>query len=120
MTFAFEKLIVYQKAVNFADDVCTQTEQFSRGYGFLVDQLNRAALSISANIAEGNGRFTKADRKNFFIIARGSTQECVPLLELARRRELITIQQHDALKCQLEEIARMLSGLIKGTENRTV
>lgn len=86
MTFQFEKLLVYQKAVDFADQACATTEQFSRGYGFLVDQLNRAALSISANIAEGNGRFTKADRKNFFIIARGSVQECVPLLELARRR----------------------------------
>jgi four helix bundle protein len=64
MTFQFEKLPVYQKAVDFADQVCATTEEFSRGYGFLVDQLNRAALSISANIAEGNGRFTKADRKN--------------------------------------------------------
>ncbi len=72
MTFQFEKLLVYQKSVDFADEVCKATEQFSRGYGFLVDQLNRAALSISSNIAEGNGRFTKADRKNFFGIARGS------------------------------------------------
>jgi four helix bundle protein len=78
MTFAFEKLLVYQKSVDFADQVCVVTEEFSRGYGFLVDQLNRAALSISANIAEGNGRFTKADHKHFFGIARGSVQECVP------------------------------------------
>jgi len=88
MTFAFEKLLVYQKSVNFADSVCVVTAQFQRGYGFLVDQLNRAALSISSNIAEGNGRFTKADRKNFFIIAQGSVQECVPQLELAKRRGL--------------------------------
>jgi len=51
VTFAFEKLLVYQKFVDFADAVCTATEQFQRGYGFLVDQLNRAALSISFNIA---------------------------------------------------------------------
>ncbi len=62
----------------------TATEQFSRGYGFLVDQLNGAALSISPTSLKAHGRFTKADRKNFFIIARGSVQECVPLLELAR------------------------------------
>ena len=74
MAFSFEKLVVYQKAVDFADSVCAATEQFPRGYGFLVDQLNRAALSIAANIAEGNGRFTKPDRKNFFGIARGSVQ----------------------------------------------
>jgi four helix bundle protein len=82
--------------------------------------LNRAALSIAANLAEGNGRFTKPDRKNFFGIARGSAQECVPLLELARRRNLLTDGQHVALKADLEEIARMLSGLIKGLEQRAV
>ena len=74
MTFTFEKLLVYQKAIDFADAICVATEQFTRGYRFLVDQLNRAALSISANIAEGNGRFTKPDRKNLYGIARGSEQ----------------------------------------------
>jgi four helix bundle protein len=118
MAFSFEKLQVYQKAVDFADAICEYTEKFGRGYGFLVNQLNRAALSISANIAEGNGRFTKADRKNFFGIARGSAQECVPLLELARRRQLISEDDHTLLKARLEEIARMLSGLINGLENR--
>jgi four helix bundle protein len=84
--FAFEKLIVYQKAVDFADAVCVQ--------------------------AEGNGRFTKPDRRHFFGIARGSVQECVPQLELARRRGLLKSDNQIALKAQLEEIARMLSGLI--------
>lgn len=118
MAFAFEKLIVYQKAINFADQVCQLTEQFPRGYGFLVDQLNRASLSIAANIAEGNGRFTKPDRKNFFGIPRGSVQECVPLLELARRRQLFDDAAHAEMKERLEEIARMLSGLINGLEIR--
>ncbi len=118
MAFAFEKLQVYQKAVAFADEVCTLSKSFPRGYFFLADQLNRAALSIAANIAEGNGRFTKPDRKNFFGIARGSVQECVPLLELAHRQELLPDGQHLQMKQDLEEIARMLSGLIKGVENR--
>jgi four helix bundle protein len=89
MPFLFEKLEVYQKAVDFADEIAALTEGFPRGYGFLVDQLNRTALSIATNLAEGNGRFTKPDRRNFFTIARGSAQECVPLLEIARRRGLI-------------------------------
>ena len=101
MAFAFEKLLLYQKAVDFADAICQQTEQFPRGYGFLVEQLNRASLSIAANIAEGNGRFTKPDRKNFFGIARGSVQECVPLLELASRRKLLTEKDHLELKVGL-------------------
>ena len=116
MPFAFEKLVVYQKAVTFADSACSLTKEFPRGYFFLADQLNRAALSIAANIAEGNGRFTKPDRKNFFGIARGSVQECVPLLELAARQGLLKPSRHEGLKADLEEIARMLSGLIKGLE----
>jgi four helix bundle protein len=120
MAFAFEKLDVYQKAVSFADSVCTLTRQFPRGYFFLADQLNRAALSIAANIAEGNGRFTKADRRNFFGISRGSVQECVPLLELAARQGLLPPERHLRMKDELEEIARMLSGLIKGLDKRAV
>jgi four helix bundle protein len=120
MAFAFEKLVVYQKSVDFADEFCSQTEQFPRGYGFLVGQLNRAALSIAANNAEGNGRFTIPDRRNFFGIAPGSVQECVPLLELALRRKLLAEKNHAELKTRLEEIARMLSGLIKGLENRDI
>ena len=118
MAFTFEKLIVYQKAIDFADRVCQLSEQFPRGYGFLVDQLNRASLSIAADIAEGNGRFTIPERKNFFGIARGSVQECVPLLELAKRRKPLAEDLHQDLKGQLEEIAKMLSGLINGLQNR--
>jgi four helix bundle protein len=118
MAFTFEKLLVYQKAVAFADHVCTLTRDLPRGYFFLADQLNRASLSIAANIAEGNGRFTKADRKHFFGIARGSVQECVPLLELAERQGLLPANRHGQLKADLEEIARMLSGLINGLDKR--
>ena len=98
MAFMFEKLEVYQKAVSFADEIATLTQEFPRGFGFLSDQLNRAALSIATNLAEGNGRFTKPDRKNFFTIARGSAQECVPLLEIARRRCLVDKSKHEALR----------------------
>lgn len=118
MPFAFEKLIVYQKAISFADHICELTGQFPRGYYFLVDQLNRAALSIATNIAEGNGRFTKPDRRNFFGIARGSVQECVPLLELAARRGFLKPELHLSLKAEVEVIAKMLSGLINGLDKR--
>jgi four helix bundle protein len=118
MAFAFEKLIVYQKAVTFADSICTITRDLPRGYFFLADQLNRAALSIASNIAEGNGRFTTPDRKHFFGISRGSVHECVPQLDLASRQKLLTPDVHEKLKADLEEIAKMLSGLISGLDNR--
>ena len=120
MPFAVENLKVYQKAVDFADEILAMTEQFPRGYGFLADQLNRASVSIAANLAEGNGRFTKPDRKHFFGIARGSIQECIPLLELAERRGLINSSQRERSRDRLEELGKMLSGLINGLDRRAV
>jgi four helix bundle protein len=75
--------------------------------------LNRASLSISANIAEGNGRYHKAERNNFFRIARGSAFECVPILEICMRKKLITGELNETLKKKIEDICKMLSGLIK-------
>jgi four helix bundle protein len=98
--------------------VAELTHGFPRGFGFLADQLNRAALSIATNLAEGNGRFTKADRRNFFTIARGSAQECVPLLAVARRRGLLSDETAGELRRELEVIAKMNSGLINALENR--
>jgi len=119
VTFVVEHLKIYQKSVDFADRILVATEVFPRGYGFLADQLNRASVSISANLAEGNGRFTKPDRKHFFVIARGSIQECIPLLELAARRSLMKTDEQRRLYDNRDELAKMISGLIHGLERRS-
>ncbi len=100
MAFAFERL-VFQRAVDFAGQVSDLTEQFPARYNHLADQVNLASLSIASNIAEGHGRFTKPNRKHFFGIARRSVQECVPQLELARRRKLVADEHHAKLTQQL-------------------
>ena len=89
MSFLFKNLRVYQKAVDFAEDIFCLTETFPKGTYCLADQINRAALSISLNIAEGNGRWHKPERRQFFYIARGSCFECVPVLEICHRRKFI-------------------------------
>ncbi len=116
MPFLFEKLEVYQKALALPDRVAGMTAGLPRGCWYLADQLKRASLSISLNIAEGNGRWTQADRKNFFGIARGSVHECVPLIELCRRRGILQDEVCDAPSEELETIAKMLSGLIRRTQ----
>jgi four helix bundle protein len=116
MPFLFEKLEVYQKALTLAERVSGLTEHFPRGNGYLADQLCRASLSISLNLAEGNGRWTAADRRNFFAIARGSVHECVPLVELSRRKGLIDEVTCGELKGEIETIAKMLAGLIARTK----
>ena len=88
------------------------TKDFSRGNYYLSDQLKRASLSIPTNIAEGNGRYHKADRVNFFRIARGSGFECVPILEMCKRKKLIAEERNQELKKEIEDICKMLSGLI--------
>jgi four helix bundle protein len=113
MAFLFENLHVYQKAVDFAETISNLTDKFPKGTYYLVDQVNRAALSIPLNIAESNGRFTDNDKKNFFFIARGSTHECVPLLEISKRKGFIKDAECEKLKGQLEEIAKMISGMMK-------
>ena len=72
------------------------------------------------NIAEGNGRWHANDRKNFFVIARGSCFECVPILDIMKAKSLITDQELKLYSENLEEIAKMLTGLIKscGPVNR--
>jgi four helix bundle protein len=118
MSFIFEKLDVYQQSVDIAVEISKFTESFPKGTYYLTDQLNRAALSVVANIAEGNGRWHANDRKSFFWIARGSAQECVAILEVCRRREFITIEVHERFKNELEKIGKMICGLIRGIDKK--
>ncbi|MBU0769126.1 MAG: four helix bundle protein [Proteobacteria bacterium] len=112
MAFLFTKLKVYTKAIDLADRITEITGSFPKGTYYLSDQLNRAVLSISLNIAEGNGRYHLKDRQNFFRIARGSAFECVPILELCKRKNLIGRSQIESFLANLDEICKMLTGLI--------
>ena len=112
-----EKLDVYNKAIDFYCKASKLTQNFSRGNYHIVDQFNRAALSISLNIAEGNGRYHLKDRQTFFRIARGSAFECVPILEICKRQNLIDAVTCQSLTQELETICKMLYGLIDKKEN---
>ena len=119
MSFMFENLEVYQRAVDLAEKIAALTESFpTRGHQHLIDQLRRASLSVPLNIAEGNGRWHPKDRKNFWWIARGSVFECVPVLELCKRQKLITEEKCLDLKTELEILSKMLTALIKNTDRR--
>jgi four helix bundle protein len=80
------------------------------------DQLRRASFSIMLNIAEGTSRFSNKDRKNFFVIARGSAFECAAILEYLQETKEITQQVFLQSEQRLEEISKMLFGLIKNLD----
>lgn len=117
MAFLFEKLDVYQKAVEFADKLIKLCGKFSRGHYFLSDQLKRAALSVPLNIAEANGRWHAKDRRNFFAIARGSCFECIPILQILRNNDILADAELNTIKKEADDIARMLTGLINKINN---
>ncbi|MCP4653029.1 MAG: four helix bundle protein [Candidatus Omnitrophica bacterium] len=112
MAFMLEKLDVYNKAIDFYCQVSKLTKSFPKGNYHIIDQFNRAALSVSLNIAEGNGRYHLKERQSFFRIARGSAFECVPILEICKRENLVDAAVCQTLLQNLETICKMLSGLI--------
>lgn len=111
--FIFENLEVYKKAVDHANKIHRTTRTISKEYDYIKNQIRRSSSSIPLNIAEGNGRFSKKDRRNMFVIARGSCFECVAALELLKNYELISSSEHKMLLKELEDIGKMLSGLIR-------
>ena len=84
-----EKLTVYQVAIEFvviADEVI---EHLPRGRGYLSDQLQRAALSIPLNIAEGAGEYAIDEKARFYRMAKRSATECAGVLDVCQRLRLI-------------------------------
>jgi four helix bundle protein len=112
--FNFEKLEVWQKAIDFADLIYNETRRFPAEERFgLTNQLRRAAVSISSNIAEGSSRSSKTDFARFTEIAAGSVFEAVSQAFIARRQSFLNEQQFRGIYGNAEELSRMLSGLRK-------
>lgn len=112
--FNFEKLDVWQKAIDFADLVYNHTRHFPADERFgLTNQMRRAAVSISSNIAEGTSRMSQTDFAPFIEIATGSVFEVVSQSFIGRRQGCLTEESFRALYSAADEIGRMLSGLRK-------
>ena len=116
--FGFEKLEVWRKSVDLAEKVLWFADTIDKRDTYsLGEQLRRAVLSISNNIAEGGGRNYRKEKTYFYNVAKGSVYEVINLLEICKRRNYLTSEVHKALYDDGEEIARMLSGLIGKTSS---
>lgn len=110
--FKFEKLDVWQEAVDYSDAIYRAIAAFPVDERFgLTQQLRRSAVSIAANVAEGSSRSSSSDFARFVEIAYGSLMETVSHLAIARRQGMVSGDAHQPLYAHAEKLARMLSGL---------
>ena len=110
-------LIVWQKAMNLVEAVYKATASFPKEEKYaLTNQIRRAVVSIPANIAEGQGRRLSKEYLYFLANARGSLLELDTHLEIATRLGYLGKTTYKELKDQLDEVARMLNGLMKSVE----
>ena len=112
--FDFENLNVYQKALDFIDEIFNLVKNIPREYRFSIgDNLIRAGLSIANNIAEGNDKSSKKERYRYFRTSSDSTRECVSVFIVLKRQRLIEDNVYWKLKRDAREITSMIKGLIK-------
>lgn len=114
--FDHEKLEVYQEALAFVVWLEPLLEKLPRSLS-VREQLDRASASIPLNIAEGNGKFTGADRCRFFDISRGSSLECAAALDVLAARGTCAAQEVIPGKEHLRKIVSMLVGLIRANSD---
>jgi four helix bundle protein len=111
--FPFENLEVYKKAFSCNQLIYNFLKTNTTIPSYLKNQLGRASLSIMLNIAEGSGRSTNKDRKNFFINARGSVFECASIIDFLNAQNEILPDFYSGIKSQYEEISKMLYKMIQ-------
>ena len=115
-----EKLDVWKKSIDFVVALYKTTEGFPRDERFgLTSQLRRAAVSISANIAEGAARRSNKEFLHFLSNSQGSTSEVETELLIAHRRNYCRDAEYKTLSSSLDEIGRMLTGLAQHVQRKT-
>ena len=111
--FKFEDLEVYQKALDFVDQVYAIVELFPKSELYnLTSQFKRASLSIALNTAEGQGD-TNAQFNRYLQIAANSVKECIVCSTIARRQKFITEEQDSLNRIKLVQLSKMIKGLQK-------
>jgi four helix bundle protein len=114
MASAFEKLAVYQRALDFSVPIIEVIDEIDtpRKHYRLIEQLEASCTSVALNILEGKGRYSKKKFKQFLYIARGSLYETVTVLQIFEGMNFLSPTNYENLYSEAQEINKMLSGLI--------
>ena len=115
---SYRDLIAWQRAMSLADAIHELVTSLPRRRSSLASQLERAAISIPANIAEGYGRASRRTYSHFLRIAQGSLKELETHLILAERVGVTPQRSTEALLDQADELGRMLRSLITRVQER--
>lgn len=116
---SFKDLVVWQRAMQLTVTVYRLTRGFPREEQFgLTSQMRRSVVSIPSNIAEGQGRISKGEFRQFLGIARGSTCEVQTQLEIARALELGNSMLIDEAESLSNEVRKMLFGMLQSLDDR--
>ncbi len=113
MGLSYRDLIAWQKAMDFVAEIYATTKLFPKDelYG-LTNQLRRAAVSVPSNIAEGQGRLSPGEFRQFLGTARGSLLESETQVMIASRLGYISGEQASCLLNRSAEVGRVLNGLL--------
>ena len=118
--FSFEKLSVYQRIRLFVKDVYLVQQSFPKEEKFaLCDQIRRAAISITSNLAEGSGRDSYKEKIHFINIAYGSLMEVYSQLQLSVDLGYLDQEKYLLLRQDIISISKMLSGLRSSFQQKT-
>jgi four helix bundle protein len=108
----FKNLKVWQMSIDLTEEIYRSTEEFPSLEKFgLISQINRSAVSICSNIAEGAGRGTDKEFINFLSIALGSSFELETQMIIAKRLNYISEEKFSSIVPNIEEIQKMIIGL---------
>lgn len=116
MYFDHERMDVYQSSLKFLVMSAGIIEAFPAGRSHLADQLHRAAVSITLNIAEGTGEFSKGDKARFYRMAKRSATECAAVLDICRELQIVPASSLVEGRDILITIVSMLIKLIRSFE----
>ena len=112
--FGYRNLIAYQKAKEVVKHTYKLLKKFPAEERYAMsDQLRRASVSITSNIAEGINRYSVKDKSHFIEMSYGSLMEVSSQFEIAEELGYITVEERLSMDQLIEEVARLLSGLQK-------
>jgi four helix bundle protein len=115
----FEEIEVYQKALNFTIEIFKMTDHSKVNHN-IKNQLERTALSVSNNIAEGFEMQSNKQLVKFLYISKGSSGECRNILKVAKEMDQINDNTFNELSAKAIEISKQLSNFIKYLKNSNI